>query len=262
MQGVVGVGEFEDAAEGGEAEFGTSAFPVQAVQDERHGLPLVGVAAAVAAGGDAAEAVRGEVGGVAVAGRLGCVRGEQHLAVFGDEEEQQAVNGPEQRAVQGLRGDGLVVGVLERLPKSLVVGVLDEAGAEGLDGFLDGDAELVEDARRSRWLPGATSPASRRPGRCPRPGARTGTSARPGTAARTRRTPRPRRWLRGRTRRRRRPARALESRRTRSSRPLVTTPQRAAALRFRYSCTSDCGAASAAPGMPLVRRSRSTPQPS
>ena len=84
---MVGPGEFKDAAEGGKPQFGAAGFLIQAVQDEGHGLPFVGVAATVAPGGDAAEAVRGEVGAVAVTDRLGRVRVEEDSAVFGDEEK-------------------------------------------------------------------------------------------------------------------------------------------------------------------------------
>ena len=58
------------------------------------------------------------------------------------------------------------------------------------------------------------------------------------------------------------PASELESRRIRSTRPLLTIAQRLSSDRFRYSCTSACGARAAAPATPGVRRSRSTPHPS
>jgi hypothetical protein len=101
------------------------------------------VARAAPAGREGAEAREAVVAEVPLAGEGRGARGEEEVAVFGDEEEEEAVDEAEELAVVVLRGEGARG---EALAESPVGGLLEEAAAEDLEGLLDAVAEGVEGA--------------------------------------------------------------------------------------------------------------------
>jgi hypothetical protein len=78
---------------------------------------------------------------VLLGGIGGLELGEEEIAVFGDEEEDQAVDEAEELAVVVARGEGAAA---QGVVQGSVVGVAEQAGAEVLDGGLDAAAEALE----------------------------------------------------------------------------------------------------------------------
>ena len=97
------------------------------------------------------------VAGVPIAGGRRGVRIEQHVAVLGHEQEQQAVDQPQELAVI-LLGIEAAVGrpVLERLAQRGVGRVRQEAASERRDRLLDAAPQLIEGA--GALLLGGTGP--------------------------------------------------------------------------------------------------------
>jgi hypothetical protein len=102
------LGGEQGPAERRQADLWAAVVAAEGVEDEPQGDPEVAVAAAVPSGGQPAQAGGREVGVVAPDGRRVGVRCEQHLAILGDEAEQQPVDQPQQHPVVVLAGEAAV----------------------------------------------------------------------------------------------------------------------------------------------------------
>ncbi|WP_291409658.1 hypothetical protein [Actinophytocola sp.] len=88
---------FEDAADSRHAQLRASLLQSEADEHQAHRLPQVLVVVGAGAPGPVAQPARGEVRVVALADGRRRVRVEQHVAVLGDEPEQQSVHQSQHR---------------------------------------------------------------------------------------------------------------------------------------------------------------------
>jgi hypothetical protein len=155
----IGRSAFEDAAEGGEAEFGAPAIASEAVQDETKGVPHVDVSGTAPPSRNPAQAGGREPIGVPLLGR-GCGVGIQEEAtVLGHEAEQQPIGKAEEGSV--IVSEAEVTAGPEAGAELRVLRLLEEPSPERFDGLPDTNSEGAESAGAGlgRMCPPAFQPA-------------------------------------------------------------------------------------------------------
>ena len=138
-----GFGAKEKPTESWKTQFRATVIVAQLGKDKAHGDPKIGVPTAARALCHATQPLAAIEAGIARSGFIGCAGRVEQVSVFGDEEENQPVDQPEQLAIVVLL---LQLAGLEAITKSLVRLVGNEAGAKILKSLLNADTQLIEGA--------------------------------------------------------------------------------------------------------------------